>query len=248
MESFKGLFRDGTRVKTPPSMWEFARNILLGKGFQSISNEYGFELEAIIPGILIGIISANEETVIYSVDGGFSCIGIIKSDNPTVYIPKIRSVYFGFKVNRPIEGVFYYNHNKELIVVWCDGVFLDSNTPKLLNLTDMDLLLTPLLELVNPTDIDNVNLFNSTQEGLCKITYGVNIALPLDIVYVTWTYIQNDGVSTTGYFPAHHIAYPVYQFNDEKQRSIIINLTELDSNYTQLKLGLIINKDNAKVI
>lgn len=247
MDTFKGLFRDGTRVKTPPSMWEFARNILLGKGFQSISNEYGFEVEATIPGELLGVISANEETVIYSIDGGFSCIGIIKSDNPSVYIPKIRSVYLGFKINRPIEGIFYYNYNKELIVVWCDGVFLDSNTPKLLNLSDIDIALTPLLEFVTPSDVELLGLFSPSQEGLLDITYGPLLTLPIDVVYITWTYIQPDGISTTGYFPVHHIAYPVYQFNDEKQRSIILTLTELDSNYTQIKIGLVVNKDNALV-
>jgi len=66
MEQFKGLSRDTTRSKTPAGMWEFARNILLTKGFTSVSNEYGFIEQVDIPGEVIGVISTNEETVILS--------------------------------------------------------------------------------------------------------------------------------------------------------------------------------------
>ena len=134
MEEFKGLSRDTTRVKTPTGMWEFARNILLTKGFTSVSNEYGFVEQVNIPGEVIGVISTNEETVVFSIENDFSRIGYFNNED-LEYIPVIRSAYLGFKISNPIEGIFFYNYNKELIIVFCDGIQFNSNTPKLINLT-----------------------------------------------------------------------------------------------------------------
>lgn len=247
MEEFKGMSRNTTRVKTPTGMWEFARNILLQKGFQSVSNEYGFESKATIPGIVIGHITTNEEIVVFSVDGEFSCIGLIKSDDLLTYIPKVRSIYLGFKVNRPIEGVFLYNYNKELITIWCDGVFVDSNVPRLLNLTNLNIEVDANYEFVNPADLDVLNLFSSSQEGQIYISYGNEINLPLNVVYITYTYILDDGISTTGYYPVHHIAYPYHNWESEQQRSIIIDLQNLDIKYSQIKLGLLVNYEDSLI-
>ena len=241
MEDFLGMNRNTNRIKTPTGMWEFARNILLKKGWKSISNEYGADEEATIPGNYIGSISTNEETVIFSLDGGFSCIGLTKKENPNVYVPIIRSIYLGFKINRPIEGVFLYNYNKELIIVFSDGVFKDSNPPRLLNLTDLDLDLDVNYELVSPADLNLINLFNSSQEAQIELDYGNEIALDLKVVYITYTYILADGVSTTGFYPVHHLAYPYHKWNKEIQRSIIVNITELDPKYAKIKLGLLVN-------
>lgn len=245
MEQFNGMYRDSARVKIPAGSWEHARNILLKKGNQSVSNEYGFDVQAPIPGTYLGGISTNEETVVFSLDNGFSCIGIIKTDNPSVYIPKIRSIYLGFKLNRPIEGVFLYNYNKELIIIWSDGVFVDSNVPRLLNLTDININLDINLELVNPSDLSLINLFNATQEADISINYGGVLSLPLNVVYITYTYILADGISTTGYYPVQNLAYPIHNWKEEVQRSILVHLEGLDTNYTQLQLGLLVNYQGA---
>lgn len=247
MEQFNGMHRNSARVKIPAGSWEHAQNILLQKGKGSISNEYGFDLKAPIPGDYLGCIATNEETVVFSLDNGFSCIGIIPTDNPSTYIPKVRSIYLGFKKNRPIEGVFLYNYNKELIVIWSDGVFVDSNTPKLLNLTDINIELDVNLELVNPNDLSLINLFNSTQEADIFINYGNPLTLPLNVVYITYTYILADGVSTTGYYPVQNLAYPIHNWKEEVQRSIILTLIDLDVNFSQIKLGLLVNYEGGLI-
>jgi hypothetical protein len=245
MENFIGMHRDSARVKIPAGSWEHAQNILLQKGKGSISNEYGFDLQAPIPGDYLGCIATNEETVVFSIDNGFSCIGIIKTDNPFIYIPKIRSIYLGFKKNRPIEGVFLYNYNKELIIIWSDGVFVDSTVPRLLNLTDININLDINLELVNPSDLSLISLFNATQEADISINYGGVLSLPLNVVYITYTYILADGISTTGYYPVQNLAYPIHDWKEEVQRSILIHLEGLDTNYSQLQLGLLVNYEGA---
>ena len=84
MEQFNGMHRNSARVKIPAGSWEHAQNILLQKGKGSISNEYGFDLKAPIPGDYLGCIATNEETVVFSLDNGFSCIGIIPTDNSSI--------------------------------------------------------------------------------------------------------------------------------------------------------------------
>lgn len=248
MEQFKGLCRDFKRTKTPPSMWEFARNILLKKGFQSISNDEGFDFKESIPGDLIGIIDTNEELVCFSIDGDYSCIGIYKTDNNnSLYIPKLRSRYLGFKLNRPIEGVFFYNFKKELIVGFCDGIFEDSNTPKLINLTNIGINLTPTLELSNPNDLSQLNLFPNSIEGDIDIDYEQTGSLEIDVAYVTFAYVLADGQSITNYFPIHKIAYPTFNFKQLNRRNIIFNFSNLDTTFNKLKIGLVIITDNGLV-
>ena len=123
MEQFKSLCRDYLRAKIPTGMYEFARNILLKKGISSVSNDEGFDYHHDVPGEIIGCIDTNEELVYFSVDDTFSYIGIYKTiDSVPAYIPKLKSRYLGFKKNRPIEGVFFYNFKKELIIAFCDGI------------------------------------------------------------------------------------------------------------------------------
>lgn len=240
MEEFKGLCRNARRSKIPPNMWEFAKNILLKKGGGSIANEEGFDYKHNIPGKELGRIETNEEIVYFSFDGTFSYIGYYKTNiEPAVYVPVLKSIYLGFKYNRPIEGVFFYNFKKELIVGFCDGVFVDSNTPKLINLTNIGIALTPALELVNPSDLGQLNLFPNSIEGNIDIDYEVGGTLDVDVVYVTFAYVLADGQSSTSFFPIHTIAYPTHNFDKLDKRNVIINLSDLDTTFTKLRIGLL---------
>lgn len=243
MEKFTGLCRDYRRTKLPPNTWEFARNILLKKGFDSPCNEEGFDYKHDIPGKIIGIIDTNEELVYFSIDGIYSCIGIYKTNENSGYIPKIRSIYLGFKENRPIEGVFFYNFKKELIIGFCDGIFEDSNTPKLINLNNTGISLTPLLELQNPEDIGQLNLFPNSIEGEINIDYENTGSLDIEVAYITFAYVLADGQSITSYFPIHNIAYTTYNFRELDKRNLIINFTNLDLKYTKLKIGIVVIKE-----
>ncbi len=234
------MHRDSARVKNPVGTWEFAQNLLMQKGKGSISNEYGFDIQAPIPGDYLGCIATNEETVVFSIDNGFSCIGTIRTDNPFVYIPKIRSIYLGFKINRPIEGVFFYNYRKELIIVFSDGVFRDSNTPKLVNLHTVNTLLNGLYEFLTPALVGNINLFPTTLEGQLDISYTGENTLPIDIVYISFCYVLDDNISTTAYFPASHIAYSEHEWEEKNRRRITLNFTELDNSYGQIRIGLLV--------
>lgn len=246
MEDFQGMYRDTIRSKTPPMMWEFARNILLSKNFKGITHEDGFDFKHLIPGQCIGTINTNEDIVYFSVDGAFSCIGYFKTNiNPPVYIPVIRSIYLGFKLNRPIEGIFFYNFNKELIISFCDGIFEDSNLPRLINCTNIGVPLTGGLELVDPTSIDTLNLNISSLIGDINITYEPNGAFEGEIAYITYAYILDDKVTATAFFPIHTVAYPTMGIRREDKRNIIVTLTKLDPLYSNLKIGILVKTATA---
>jgi len=241
MEEFNGLSRDTTRDKNPVGTWEFARNMLMSKGISSLTNEEGFDYKHDIPGQIIGRIETNEEVIYFSIDGSFSCIGLYKTnEEPAVYIPILRTIYLGFKINRPIEGIFFYNFNKELIIGFCDGVFEDSNTPKLINCTNIGISLDINLELINPNDTNKLELSANLISGDISISYLSNGSLEAEVVYITYAYIYPDNITATPFLPIRDVAYPITKFRQEDKRSIQINLSNLDIAYNKLKIGVLI--------
>lgn len=248
MEDFKGMCRDTLRVKTPNGMWEFARNILLGKGFKSVANEDGFDTINTVPGIIIGKINSAEHAVYFSIEGEFSRIGYTTLDeNFSIYHPVLKSIYLGFKINRPIEGVYLYNFKGELIVGFCDGVFQDSNTPKLVNIFNLGIEVDLNYELINPADISKLQYFTESLEGVFNIDYSESGTLDADIIYITYAYVLADGVTTSAFFPVHTIAYPTINYQNKDRRNLILSLTDLDPNYNAIVIGLIINTNNGLV-
>ena len=241
MEEFNGLCRNTTRAKTPPSKWQNARNILLNKKRGSITQEDGFDYVNDVPGKVIGKIETNEHIVYFSIDGDYSVIGYKDRDNN--YTTVIKSLYLGFNIRCPIEGIYYYDYKGNLIVIFCDGVLDYSNPPKLMNLFNLGVELTGSFELVNPDDIISFYLFPPITQGNIAISYTDNSTLNVDIAYVTFSYILDDGISSSPFYVVQDIAYPTYGFEEEKRRTIILNLTELDTRYNKIRIGLLVNTD-----
>ena len=168
---FKKLDLDSAKVRTIPGTWVHALNILIAQGFTSVQNEEGFAIDIkTVNGVtqqsleqaIIGILKCNDEFVIFSTN----YIGV---DNPPVceigrckngdYVTIIKDYRLGFKLWNPIEAVFHKNFKGELIVAWCDGVNDDSNTPRICNLDVLPFALNPDFSLVNPNEINLLNIF-----------------------------------------------------------------------------------------
>jgi len=257
MEEFNGASKATVRSKTPTGMWEHARNIVLTKGRSSITQNDGFDFTLKIPGETIGEITTTEHVVVFSVDGEYSCIGY-KNENDE-YIGIIRSIYLGFNLARPIEGEGFYNQKQELIVIFSDGIFEDSFSPRLLNIFDTGIDLDVDLELVNPDDITILNLFIGEQEANINIDYEEISTLEADIVYITYSYILPDNVSSSPFYVTQNIAYPTYKTfvngnftlndlpEDNKRRNIKLFFENLSLNYNAIKIGIIVNSENALV-
>lgn len=243
MEDFNGMSRATVRSKIPQGMWEFGRNKIVTKKFTSIVDEDGFDTKCTIPGNEIGVISSNDHTVYFSIDGEHSCIGY-STTNGNTYIPVLRTTLLTFNIGFPIEGVYFYNYKGELIIVFCDGAFLESNTIKLINLFNLGVDVDGSYELVNPEDIEKLNLNVPIQEAQIDIDYTDTAVLTQDVVYISYCYILSDGISTSPFFPIGHIAYPTHNFRELTRRGITLDFTELDLEYNRIRLGILVNTEN----
>jgi len=245
MNDFNGLSNNTRRVKTPEGFWEFAKNIVLTRGYTSIANEEGNEFIDNVPGIVMGKIETNKETVFLSRDGEFSCIGYIDNEISNNYISVLRTInpYFRINLNCPIEGVYVYNYKKELIIVWCDGIKDDSNTPKILNIKTLPFEVDINKELINPDNITLLDLFPIRKEGIITTEYKSG-SIQGDVIYITYTYVLNDNTELI-YFPISTIAWTTRGIENIEKRGLKIIINNLDINYKKLRIGIVAKFENA---
>lgn len=242
MNDFKGLSRDTSVIKTPEQMWQFARNILLTNKYLSVTNEKGNEYGYEIPGVVVGYIITNDDIVYLSVDGNYSCIGYVNQYNQ-VYTPVLRTTNpnFKFKLNCPIEGVYVYNYKKELVIVFSDGVNQDSSTPKLINLHNPQVQLSPTKEFINSDDYVMFELFNYTELPSSNFEYEKG-SFDAEVVHLAFCYVFDDNTDAL-YSPIIETCYPNLKGYNTIYRNIKFNLSNLSSKFKKIKLAFIIKKD-----
>lgn len=246
---FQGASRDTRRSKTPQQMWEFARNILLTKGFLSVTNENGFKKVHDIPGTQIGKIETNNHIVYMSIDGDFSCIGYVNTElNEETYIPVLRTTNPNFKFNLhcPIEGVYSYNYKNELIIAFCDGVKNESSKPKLINIFNLPVAVDSTFELINPEQIGLLNMFAEASEADIDVSYDTEGNLNADVIYITYSYVFNDNTDTA-FYPIHTVAYVSTGLDIIERRSLVLDFTNLDTNFSKIRIGFVVKTNNSIV-
>lgn len=178
----KGWRNDELPINAVDGSWVSFRNGLLSKGFESITNEKGLIPSFQLTKSFIGIIAIPTGAVVFSTDNTKSEIGIY---NNGVYSPVINTTTFGFRTDKPIEGVFRYDYNGDLIVCWTDN-----NTKiKILNLNTLPFQLTGTLELVNPSQSILADLFPDFNQPIFTPIKELNSgALPEGVIYIALQY------------------------------------------------------------
>ena len=245
MKDFVGLVRDTLKAKNPFGTWHWARNTLLAKGQKSITNEDGLKFQYLIPGTVIGSIVTNYHIVYFfkHETDNIDEVGYVNTNlEIPVYTRVIRDNQFNFNINCPIEGIFVYNYKEELIVSWCDGIYNNSNTPKVLNLFNLPFEVNVDGTLVNPNDFDSVNLVPEKQQGNLEVSYLNGGTIPGYIAYLTFTYVRNDD-SNVGYFQSSTIAYLGIAANPVEKKALSLSYTDLDSDFTKLRIGMVIRTE-----
>jgi len=149
-----GLLLNNKIVPAISNSWKDARNILIDKGFQSFSNEKGFDEQVTLPMPFIGKCFTGKETIVWLTNNAISEIGVVRNEE---YIPIIRDSLFAFDTNYPIQGVFTYNFKGELIVAWTDN----NTSPKILNLDNLPFKsgITADYNLIDPSEFTLTELF-----------------------------------------------------------------------------------------
>ncbi len=239
MDKFLGNITDTLKAKNPFGSWQESKNILLAKGFNSISNEDGFSQEQYIIGTTIGkIINNNDEVYFIIHSNGDSEIGHINKRVKTpTYTTILRDSNLGFQLDCPIEGVFNYNYKGELIVIWCHGIRTNSARPMILNIT------TPQFSITNgiiddPTKLELIYLFPNLNEGTYTISRLDKGSFSSDILYITYAYVYDDG-SRSKFFPISNISYITDGYNSTNTYGTNILLSKLDTKFNKIVLGII---------
>jgi len=238
MELTKGLYKDSRSSKMPDGTWIRAKNILLSKGFKSVSPEDGFTLGTTLDdwGSIVGIIPTTSKKVIFSTDHVTSFIGYISNDSST-YTQVAADTFFDFSLQHPIEGVFKVNNKGETIVIWTDFNneirFLNIDNPPA-TITNVNTLLSP--DLTNP--IYTLNLEEA--KGSCKVGH-----------YNFFCQYESEGGNTTKWLNSSKpifvtkdqisVGYDQFSGSDTlvTNKAISISLTNVDTNFKYLKIAVI---------
>ncbi len=132
MKNIVGLIKDINPVNAPQGdKWEHAKNILISRGWQSVRNEDGFNLKNDWDKPVIGAVGTNTGIVLCFTDNNTSDIKFVDKDYNVTAIAT-DDADLGFRLDKPIEGVFKYNAKGELIVAITDNF----NTIKVINISN----------------------------------------------------------------------------------------------------------------
>jgi hypothetical protein len=251
MDNFVALIRDTLASKNPVGTWRESKNIILTKGLKSIANEDGFKFQYLVNGTVIGFIATNRHVVYFHKnEEGLDEIGVVNTNNDTpVYVSIFKSNLLNFQLSCPIEGIFIYNYKEELIISWCDGIYEKSNSPKVLNTTNLPFAVDANKELIDSNEFTKLEMFPNIKEATIASSYLEGGNLDAESMYITYSYVFNDDSSTV-YFPLNNLFYLRKKNLDNSinidytNKGVRLNFTDLDINFTKLKLGLIINKEN----
>jgi len=166
MKLNKGMRRDEALNEAIPGSWRYARDLSLSLGSQDLINDLGNTYYAQVSGRnVFSYIKANNRVILFSVESDgitenpYNEIGIFDG---TTYTSLIKSLYLDFNTSNPIIGVFGYDFNNDLIIVFTDATQeVPTYTPNNIRYLNVDTLPFELdgdLELVNPSDIYLLNL------------------------------------------------------------------------------------------
>jgi len=245
MKNFGGLITDTLPINLPPGNWLKARNIIKNKKLDAVSNEYAHTLFTNQSAIYLGEVSTAKDIVFFGVSStGNSLIYRQRLGDDVNPIEKVfDSAYLGFNKSRPIEGIAVYNYLDELIIAFCDGIFEDSNSPKVINIDNPPVELDANKELVTPANVNRLEMFPDVQEANINLSYLESGDIDGLFAYVTYCYVFKDG-STTAYFPVSNVAYLGEGVDPVNRRGMRLGFSGLDSSFSKLRIGLVVVNDS----
>lgn len=247
----KGLQIDGSPIDKDNGSWVKAKNILMEQGFKSIKNETGFDENVTTDMPIIGRIETPTVVVIFSCDDTNLEIGIFDGSTYTRILDTDATNHVR---SNPISGVYRYNHLGELIIAWWSGIEDSSDVPYILNTDDLPFDVSGSLELVNTSEIVRIQMFpevispninintsiNSQSRLECGVYEFIVSYIISDNNYTNWIKVSNTipvAELATG-LPVRHSASSS-AVGEIVNKTIIINVKDLDSRYKGYRLGVV---------
>lgn len=264
----KGLRRDISGIDQPEGTWPDARNISVFKKLSSISNEYGLKDITYCDNTIshcypnskknIGVIPTNGRKVLFFVDPNnlFSSeIGIIDENEVYTLFLKdsINSRVLNFDINHPIKGRFTYKFNDNLIITWTDNF----NEPRILNIDCPPFEIDQSFFVVSPSDVNKakalIKMFpDAIAPNITDISVNDNGG---SILTGTWypiiSYGLSDGTETSWLtvfngipivIDSRNLSFNQYDGDESgltTSKSISLTFSDIDTNYTFIRLGFI---------
>jgi hypothetical protein len=207
MENLFGLWKDGRPINAAETyvVWEHAKNILIDKGFKSISNENGFDLKHTFSKSVIGIVPVTTGIVIFTSNNNNDDVYYYDGNTMTALFTDVN---LGLRLDKPIEGIFRYASCGDLIVCITDF----HNTIKIFNITY-------ILENSPTFNINDYELFPKITRTDVNATVAKNGSLDIGSYSLFYRYKNSQGVTTN----TQLVHSPVYINTDNLNEALTTN-------------------------
>lgn len=262
-----GMCLDELPVEQREGSWRKAKNILVYKRGNAITNENG--VENVTPntypadklqigsiplpnGIILFFATENEED---------SELGFLSETNTYTVILKdaVGKVVLNFNQNYPISGVYENKYNNNIVIAWTDN----NNPYRVLNIDCLPFKVD-VNKVVETSDLDKaktlINLFSDVKYPLIE-PYKLEVidgqgSLSSGVYYPIVAYEFSDGTSTS--WSKVYNGVPIFKDSlnqnttligggyggESTTKAISIEFTELDTNYKKLKIGYLYVKNS----
>lgn len=273
MKLDKGLYQDSTPEEQPIGTYRWALNWVKDTQGALTTEPSVTDLNLGLSGTIVGTIPMPDKVIVFSTNAGADEIGIYSEKSDT-YTPLLNDsivasslngsvTNLGFSTLHQIKGIFRYNSQSEIEIVWTDGF----NPPRLMYLPDVDSVVTPLdtiIKYYNNYDINKLNIFQdvtSTESSWEVIDGG---ALLVDSYVAFFRYVNKDGSATGCYVISNDSGSPIFisnalvggdyylkanaDINAVTTKAIKVTFTTVDDSFESIEIGLYRSSTNECLI
>lgn len=258
MKFNKGLVTDTNPIEQPPGTWRDARNIVISDERNTIRNEDGIHTYAgTYPNAYtpVGVLEIPDGShVLFSVSSSGSHLGRVSSSG--IYTAIIDDSRLEFDINYPVEAEYRLNFQEEVIVVW----IADNSEPKILNIDDLPFTLNVDNSFQSDDDVNKILLFPDIASPDTSVTVNeLGGILRTGAYYFAYNYVDEEGfetnytsVSGPTFITEDSISegfnnYDGAEPNTITSKSLTLNLTNVDTRYSRLRL-VVISKIESQII
>lgn len=230
-----------------------ALNIQLTSDYKASENEDGFDELIHIIDVnatsvkVLGSLLINDSIIVYAnaviADNTYFTISEFDTLNKT-YNVILKTLNIKVSNVNAISSTFTFNHKKERIIFWCDGVADDSNPPFTLNIDNNSLINPSTKELMK--DVSYLKFFNELSKTTYTHSIGDSGRLKGGVYYVTTrTYFSEDDVT-----PWSILEGPIYIGDNAFKtysKSINFNVNNIDNEALYIEYAVLTKSEGVTI-
>lgn len=238
---------DVARQNVPDGFYSYASNMIITQ--DGVDNEIGTTLNCIItPGFeQRGIIPFDNGYIRFSLNQSTG-VGMIEKIVGSTCTCIVKSTAFNWSLTRPIAGVYSYNNNQQIVIVFWEGNAAGANPPRKLNVDCLPFEVDVDCNLINPDDIVLLDLTPKVNNiGLNAVVNQAGGSLKTGVYTIFFSYTGQYYYNTNplsiiddnNLVDVHQIDGAESGSNSSK--AIQVNLTNLNTSFSSFKLLVVYN-------